>query len=154
MRNPPPFSFFRFPSFRVLSATALVPIAFLHAGYSYGENKTLAYFRLIVSPPPSRPPSAPRSPSILGSFIAPSFILFRFTVLPQRYYTRFSVLILVLVHATSLYPVVLSFCASSRYTSINYGAFSSLITNIVTLKYNTYYVFYQERSESRFLCSP
>lgn len=47
MQNPPSLSFLRsLSSFGI--PFAFVPAAFLHAGYSYGANKTLAYFRLIA----------------------------------------------------------------------------------------------------------
>lgn len=102
---------------------AFVPATFLHAGYSYGANKTLAYFRLIALPPP--PLFLALAPSILSSFTAPSFILFRFTVLPYpSYYTRFGVLIPVLTHAILLHPAILLFCDFSRCSSMKYGVLS------------------------------
>lgn len=77
-----------FPSF-LLPRRSRTWSPFLARVFVHGGNKTLAYFRLIAPRAHARPPSIP------GSFIAPSFILFRFTVLPhpvlhafQRSYPR------------------------------------------------------------------
>lgn len=110
-------------SFSALSSSgplfAFVPVAFLHAGYSYGANKTLAYFRLI----------APSS-CLHRKFSAPLLRLVSFFSglrYYRSYYTRFGVLILVLLHTMPFDSTILLFCDSSRCPSMKYGVFDSII---------------------------